>query len=402
MNGPVSMDHYLDLLLSGISPLPPRAVTDLRADPLSTLSSDAIAQRAVPPFDNSAVDGYLIARTDVAGTGPWTLPVSGDVPAGSAPGALPPGHALRVMTGAPVPRGADLIVVPVEDTDSPADLSLPPAVTVCGLRASKSNIRRAGEHLDAGQVAVRAGTPLDAGTVAALISAGAVRIDAHPCPVVTVVTTGDEVGGGGTWSIPNSNGPMVVEALRCLLLKARHIHVPDEEEHLIRALDRAHAESDLIVTVGGISAGAFDVVKAVGLRTSSLTFTRVAMRPGGPQGHGAWRTTPVVCLPGNPLATWVSLHLFGIPVIRRLAGAPAQVSVTQRAHLRLKSDRDIAHAGSSVTLHPVTIDWASGTAHSRAHRSHMVGALAGCTGIAVVRSPVAAGEGIDVIVLQAV
>ena len=386
------------MLMDSIAPLPPVEMPVEGANPLSHLAEDVHAMIPIPKFTNSAVDGYAILKEDIHGSGPWTFLVGGDTPAGSAPVNINNGKAIRVMTGGPVPSTIkDMIVVPVELTNAPADHSLPAEITINELPGERNNIRLVGEHLKEGEIAVAARTPLDAGTVSTVISVGHDTVKAHPCPRVAVITTGDELNQGNPWGIPNSNGPMLVAELQRLGIKnPQHLHSDDNEAALEATFDKAAEIADVIITVGGISAGAFDVVKAVGTKSGGFEFFPVAMKPGKPQGHGQWKGAKVVCLPGNPVAAWVSFRLFVVPVIERLGGGKRVASISELPVVALRSNRALKAREGTVLAIPVAIDWVEKWANSQAHRSHMVGALAGSGGIALVTASVAEGELVDV------
>ncbi|BAU95579.1 molybdopterin biosynthesis enzyme [Corynebacterium suranareeae] len=397
-----SVDEYLVALMDSTTPLDPVEIPSINASHLSHLAEDVVATLPIPKFDNSAVDGYAILKEDIHGSGPWTFLVGGDTAAGAAPVRINNGKAIRVMTGGPIPpTDKELVVVPVELTNAPADHSLPDEITINQLPARSNNIRLKGEHLQPGDVAVSAGTPLDAGTIAAVISVGAPTVSAHPDPKVVVVTTGDELVKDNPWGIPNSNGPMLIAELKRLgVVNPQHVHSDDNPEALEQTFDKVAEEFDLIITVGGISAGAFDVVKAVGTKAGGFEFLTLAMKPGKPQGHGHWNGTKVVCLPGNPVAAWVSFNLFVVPVLKRLGGGKRVASISELPLVWLSSARALGAREGMVFAVPVTIDWATRTAHSVEHRSHMVGALAGSDGLALVTNPIAEGEHVQVLLRQ--
>ncbi|WP_284758703.1 molybdopterin molybdotransferase MoeA [Corynebacterium sp. UMB9976] len=284
------------------------------------LAGEVHAILANPIFDNSAMDGFALHAADVAGTGPWVLPVAGDIPAGAPRIECPPGHVVRVMTGAPVPPGADILVVPVEQTDVPAGpLELPEQITVRTVDLHRSHIRPAGGKHPAGAVVADAGTRVDAGTLAALTSAGVQAVDVYARPTVAMISTGDELvpwpDVPGASQLPDSNLPMIAAlAVEHGAAEVRRFHSGDRGRGLAELLDEASA-CDVIVTTGGISAGAFDVVReVVGPREGSW-FGPVAQRPGTPQGVAPWGEATLVCLPGNPVAAYVSFLLYVAPLL---------------------------------------------------------------------------------------
>lgn len=394
-----SVDEYLCALMDSVEPLECEDFPLTSTPQLRFIAEDIKARLPIPRFDNSAVDGYAVCTRDLTGSGPWILKVAGDTPAGAAAGTLIQGEAVRVMTGAHVPKSSEeFCVVPVELTNAPSDHRLVEQITVLE-RPRKSNVRTAGEHLHEGEIAIEAGTACDAGSIATLISVGVDTVSAHRTPRVTVITTGDELEPDNPWGIPNSNGPMLVAALQRLgIPHALHLHAADDQESLKAAFDQVSAKSDFIITVGGISAGAFDVVKLLGQRTGGFEFFPIAMSPGKPQGHGTWKDTKVLCLPGNPVAAWVSFQLFAVPLIRRLAGGKKVTTIKDLPGVLLSSNRELPAREGILSAVPVTIDWAQQVARSTPHRSHMVGALAGSDGIAIVQeNAVAQGDPVRVI-----
>ncbi|OFT54956.1 molybdopterin molybdenumtransferase MoeA [Actinomyces sp. HMSC06A08] len=319
--------HYRDVLQLG-QPLPPQTVPVEQALG-RVLAQDTPARYSVPPFTNSAMDGFAVRAEDVqAGC---TLPVSTDIHAGRTdPLTLEAGTAMRIMTGAPLPSGANA-VVQVELTEN-ADQNMaeqaPAQVTFSADVAAGANVRRAGEDINAGETLFQAGTRLSAAHLSALVAVGYGQVQIRPGLRVGVVTTGEELRPAGEQlkpgQIPDSNSVLVAslaaEAGASAHLRAFHA---DTVEGFLADLDAAAREVDLLITTGGVSAGAFDVVKAA-LRQKGVTFTKVAMQPGKPQGFGQIRANgrdvPILCLPGNPVSVLVSWYLFAVPLIHKLEG----------------------------------------------------------------------------------
>lgn len=402
-----SVAEHLHAILAALEPLPPRRVLvrGLRQGALSRLAEPARAALPVPAFSASAVDGFLLID-------PASPPSNGgfrvvaDVPAGAAPVCPGPGEAVRVMTGAPVPEVPGVRVVPVENTDAHRTGPAPDRVLIRGLREDR-NIRRIGEHLTVGDVVAEAGCPLDPGTLAALVAAGVASVMAHPAPRVTLITTGDEVhdsdeaagsGPGRDYSIPDSNGVMLGALLRAAGARSVELrHAPDHAEELVGILDEAARTADLILTVGGISAGAYDAVRQAGEAAGTVGFGPVALSPGRPHGAGRWAGTPLLCLPGNPVAAWVGFQLFARPVLGRLAGAPPG-PVTAFPHVRLVAAGALRARPRAATALPARIDWPRGRVHARGIRSHEVASLAGADGLIFLEAgrAVSAGEPVDV------
>lgn len=337
-------ERYVDEALAALRPLDAVPVRLEDAHGL-VLAEDVTAALPVPPWTNSAMDGYALRAEDAAGAAeraPVVLPVSGDVPAGSAPAPLPPGTAMRIMTGAMLPEGADA-VVRVEDTDqSPGPRPLPGAVAIHAAPGIGLNVRRAGEGCAAGDPVMRAGTVLSATAISALASVGRDEVLARPRPRVAVVSTGAELVAPGQGlapgTIPDSNSLLLAGLVReCGAAFAGARRSADTAEDLTRALVEAAGGADLVVTSGGVSAGAFDpltmlATRAANTRTAPgarvrISFAKVAMQPGKPQGHGAvlsddGREVPLLCLPGNPVSVLVSFTLVVAPALALLAGHP--------------------------------------------------------------------------------
>ena len=390
-----TMDEHLQAALALVAPLQHTAqvsTRDLNDHHGIVVARDVMSAAAIPPFTNSAMDGFLVRSTDLAGDGPWTFPVSGDIPAGSPPVPVSAGHAVRIMTGAPVPedpdtKGDELYVIPIENTDARNDV-MPTTVTVKDYNPHRAHIRHRGEHVQPGDVVTHAGTRIDAGVIATLISAGVEQVELYPRPTVCVITSGDEVGDArNAWGIPNSNGPMLVAAAHASGAVPTHRHVRDDAAAVHAAIDTAASEFDLVVTVGGVSAGAYDVVRAVG-GTADMWFGPVDIQPGKPQGLGTWNGTPVMCLPGNPVAAYVSFFLFVVPVLHTLAGMPAPHSVWHRPHVSAFVSDDFPQPGPRTRFIPVQLTWgergATATLPHGGTGSHMVATLAGVHGLAVL------------------
>lgn len=291
------------------------------------LAADVVAPLSLPGFDNSAMDGFAVYADDIAAAtadSPVTLPVADDIPAGRTDtGALKPGTAQRIMTGAPLPAGATA-VVPVEATD--ADFSTT-AVQVSIRTAARDgqHIRRAGEDVAAGMTVLRTGqvlTPAALGLAAAL---GFGALTVLPRQRVLVMSTGSELVAPGTPLLPGqiyeSNAVMLAAAVRDAGGEAVVADAVDDDVDAFHAALAAHAGSaDLIITTGGVSAGAYEVVKDA--LTGGVEFVKVAMQPGMPQGAGTVSGTPIVTLPGNPVSSLVSFEVFVRAPLRAAMGLP--------------------------------------------------------------------------------
>lgn len=340
-----TLDEHRAAALTLASPLPTEQVG--LADALGrALADDVRTTEALPRWANSAMDGYAVRRADLLGASeehPVTLWVVADLPAGaSADPRIDPGTAARIMTGAPVPTDADAIV-PVEHTDG-GTLS----VTVRKEPAEGAHVRRPGEDAAEGDLVVAAGTVLGPAHVSACASVGQATVTVHRRPRVAVVSTGDElVTPGeplGRGTLPDSNSWLLAAAVRDAGADAIRLGPVGDDPAVLRALlDELDAGThpsgpvDAVVTSGGVSVGAYDVVKAALLDEPGVEFVPVAVQPGKPQGLGRLRHgTPVFALPGNPVSSFVSFELFVRPALRRAAGAseverPAVVAVVDDA-----------------------------------------------------------------------
>ncbi|NDH19256.1 MAG: molybdopterin molybdenumtransferase MoeA [Actinobacteria bacterium] len=323
----VSVDDYREGILAGLEPLDP--ITLPLADSHGcVLADDVVAQWPLPSFDNSSMDGYAVIASDVSTASeasPVTLTVIDDVPAGSrADVALRPGCAVRIMTGAPIPSGTDCIV-PVEVTDAGTD-----SVEIRERVAAGSYIRRAGEDVIIGDVVVRAGTLLSSRQLAVIAAVGKGHLVVYPRPRVAVLSTGSELVEPGTplskGMISDSNSFLLVSAANEAGAQAYRVPpVPDDAEAFSAAISDQLHRADLILTSGGVSMGAYDTVKEVFSSYGTVEFTKVAMHPGMPQGHGVVGESdderiPVITLPGNPVSSYISFQNFVRPAINKLRG----------------------------------------------------------------------------------
>jgi molybdopterin molybdotransferase len=289
------------------------------------LAEQVIADAPLPSFDNSAMDGYAVRAVDLKHATPdkpIVLPVVGDVVAGArSVSGMGPGLCMRIMTGAPIPAGADA-VIPLEDTDR--------GVAKVAIHRSVRTgecVRRAGEDLAAGAIALAPGAALGPQQIALLAAVGHDRVLVRPRPRVVVISTGSElveVGKRpGFGEIADSNSYMLAAAARDAGADAYRVGiVPDDHAKLLDVLDSQLLRADLIITSGGVSMGAFDVVKQALSQLGTVEFVRIAMQPGMPQGFGhlGRDKTPIFCLPGNPVSSLVSFEVFVRPAIRKLLG----------------------------------------------------------------------------------
>ena len=383
----VPFDQARAAVLERLRPLPAREVP--LGDALGcVLADDVTAAEDLPPFANSAMDGFAVRAADLAGASdrePIALEVTGEVFAGSA--RLPTvqaGGAARIMTGGPLPPGADA-VVPVEQATVDGD-----AVRIRLAPGERQFVREAGEDVRAGAVVLERGRVLDPAAVGMLASVGRRLVPVHPKPRVTVVSTGDElVDPGdplGPGQIRDSNSWLLVaqaraagaDAFRCGKLR-------DDPEALRRGFALAAAEGNLVLTSGGVSVGERDYTKQVLAELGDVRSFRVAMQPGMPQAFGFAAGTPLYGLPGNPVSCFVVFEMLVRPALRRLAGHPDD---------RLDRPRVVARLGEAVRSPPGKVSFLR--VRLQVGDDGLVATLTGHQGSGVLSSCVAA-DGLAVV-----
>lgn len=332
------------------------------------LAAPVQAPEPLPAFDNSAMDGYAVRAADVAGAtdeSPVRLPVGEDIPAGAPVGDLAPGSTRRIMTGAPLPRGADA-VVEVEATDGGTD-----EVEIRAARSAGTFVRRAAGDVAVGSTVLEPGAVLGAAQVGLLAALGVTEVTVCRRPRVLVCSTGSELAEDpdpAAGQIRDSNGALLATAVEQAGGEAvRRLWVADDVPAFLSALDEALDGVDLVLTTGGVSAGAYEVVKdALGSR--GIEFLKVAMQPGMPQGCGHYAgpagAVPIVCLPGNPVSALTSFEVFVRPALRASYGHPRPRRRVVKATLAEAVDKpagkrqlrrgrlDPGDAGAAATVTP--------------------------------------------------
>jgi molybdopterin molybdotransferase len=340
------------------------------------VAEDLVAGEPLPPFDNSAMDGYAVAIAEFEGAGPWALEVTGESSAGKEPPWLARGAACRIFTGAPVPEGADAVVMQ-EHVTREGDV-----VRFAARPRPGQNIRRAGEDLARDSVAIAAGTRLSAGGLALAAMLGRSEIAVARRPVVTILCTGDELRSPGDAarpaSIPESNSAPLAALARQAGATVRVAPIAhDEPRATLRAIEQALDGTDLLLTVGGVSVGDHDVVRPSLERAGvKLDFWRVAIKPGKPIAFGRGARADVLGLPGNPASAIVTFTLFGMPLLRAMQRDARPLPMLLRARLaaahkrspdRLQLVRAMLQLDGGTLAARVHDNQASGAATSLAH-----------------------------------
>ena len=353
-SAPSTVEEYQAAILSVITPLAPVSL-ELAAAEGCVLAEDVTAAVALPSFDNSSMDGYAVHAADVAGAAedsPATFLVTGEIAAGDiGTYRLAPGTAMRIMTGARLPAGADA-VVPVEWTDD-GDAQ----VAIYRPAEHGNAVRYVGGDAAEGETLLTAGTRMRPMQIAVAASAGRRAVSVRPRPRVVVLSTGDELTEPGTPLVPgriwDSNSYMIAAAAReAGAVASRRAGVPDDPAGVLPVLEEQLAHADLLITTGGVSMGGeHDVVKAALRELGTVTFRKVAMQPGMPQGFGVLGKggeggngpVPIFTLPGNPVSAYVSFQMFVRPALAALQGASdlslPQVRATLTGPVRSPSGR---------------------------------------------------------------
>jgi len=402
----VPVDEHLKRILDSIDTLPAYDQPLLEVMGLP-IAEDIMAPLPLPAFDNSGMDGYAVVHHDVASASeqrPVHLPVVGEIAAGAATiMAMSPGTAVRIMTGAPVPQGCDAIV-PVEWTDGGTS-----AVVIVQAPEVGQHIRRAGEDVAVGDRLVSEGDLIGPRQIGLLASVGTSRVASRPRPRVVVISTGDELREPGeklgSDSICDGNSYMLAAAARAAGAIAYRVGiVRDDHEGFAEALSDQLVRADVVVTSGGVSKGAYDVVKEVLQEQGTVRFDEVAMQPGKPQGFGfvGEDGTPIFTLPGNTVSSYVSFEVFVLPALRKMMGRKVLsrplMRATTTAPLRsFQGKRQYVRALYEVGRERATVTPVGG------HGSHLVGDLSQANALVVLaeeQTTVAPGQPVPVLLLD--
>lgn len=402
---PISVEEHLARILDAVGPLAPQQVPLL--DALGLVAAEELRSTLdLPHFDNSAMDGYAARHADLVAATPESpvhLPVVGTIGAGSEQQVrVEPGTAAKVMTGAPVPPGAD-VVVPYEWTDRGGV-----AVRIDRAPSPGQHVRPAGEDVARGDLLIEAGTVLTARHLGLLAAVGRPSVLVRPRPRVVILSTGSELREPGQPlgpdSIYDANSYLLAATARDLGATPYRVGlVPDDPAAFLAELEDQLGRADVVVTSGGVSMGDFDVVKAA-LRPRGVWFGPVAMQPGKPQGFGVLESggaeVPIFCLPGNPVSSYLSFQLFVAPALRTMLGRDAadHARVTARLTHALTSP-----AGRRQYLRGAYDAETGSVSPVGGPGSHLVGYLAEADALIVLpedATEVAAGTQVEVIPLE--
>lgn len=391
-------------VLDGCAPLD--TTTTRTADALGLVTAEPInCNEFVPPFNNTAVDGYAVLAADTKGA-PVDLQVVGAIAAGEAPSTpITPGTAIRIMTGAPLPEGADAIVM-VEETTTNNDGTI---VTVNSGVDAGAAVRRAGEDMRPGQQVFDSGTLLQPGHLGVLATLGIASIATHRRPLVGVISTGDELVDGpqelAPGQIRDSNRRTLLAMVQQSGCTAVDLGLIRDDEDAVEAALRGGAERcDAIITSGGVSMGDFDYVKLVLSRIADMRWMQIAIKPAKPMAFGTLDGTPVFGLPGNPVSSMVSYELMARPGLRKMLGLTG--GALNRPRITAIAEGPLPRRPDGKThFARVNLRWDDGTPTIKSaggQGSHQLSAMAGAHALAVLPDGdgLAVGDSAKIIVLH--
>jgi len=414
----ISVEEALDRILSYVP------VLEAEDKPISdalgqVLAEDVVSGMDIPPLDNTAMDGYAVRATDTAGaseSSPVRLRVIGELAAGYIfDGEVTAGTAVRIMTGAPMPRGADA-VVPFEETDEPPGRGFGSFAKsrddVGILKAAQpgANIRYAAEDVRRGDVIIRAGSVLHPAQIGVIASLGMATARVHRRPVVAVLSTGDEIVEPGQplrpGQIYDANAYSIAAMVEANGGIPRRLGVASDTVEALTAKLREGLDADMLVTSAGVSRGDYDVVKDVLAKEGEVNFWTVRMRPGKPLAFGAFasggRRVPHIGLPGNPVSSMVSFELFGRPAIYRMLGR----SDWERPRVRAIADEPIPNTDARRVFARAILTERAGRWHAALtgpQGSGILTSMAVANALAIVPEDVpgvGVGEEVDAILLD--
>ncbi len=401
-----SVDEHLEVVLGRVAALPAFEQPLMDAIGL-VLCEDIVSGVSLPGFDNSAMDGYAVQAGDLAGASdenPIRLPVVGEFRAGrSEPIVVTPGTCVRIMTGAPMPRGADS-VVPVEWTDGGTV-----NVRITQQPPLGASVRLAGEDVTAGAKVLDSDTVLGPRQIAVLAAVGRARVKARPRPRVVVISTGAELREPGSrlgdGQIYDSNSYTLAACARDAGAVVYRVGIVDDDpKRIMDTLSDQLVRADLVVTTGGVSMGAYDIVKEELSKLGTVDFPQVAMQPGKPQGFGVIGEdeVPIFTLPGNPVSAYISFEVFVRPALRKMMGQmPYRRSLVPGVTL----DGFSSPAGRRQFVRAAATSgdegWMASTVGG--HGSHLLGGLSRANALIVVPEDVTsvrAGDQVELMLLD--
>lgn len=414
----ISVEEALERILSYVR------VMEVEEKPIldalyQVAAEDIVSDMDIPSLDNTAMDGYAVRAADTAGASeasPVNLRVAGELAAGYLfDGEVHAGEAVRIMTGAPMPRGSDA-VVPFEETDEPSGRAFGSFAksrdTVGVLKAANvgANIRYAAEDVHRGQVIIPRGSVLHPARTGVLASLGKATVRVHRRPVVAVLSTGDEVVPPGEPLKPgqlyDSNSYSVAAMVQASGGVARRLGIARDTVDALTAKLREGLDADMLVTSAGVSRGDYDVVKDVLAKEGEIDFWTVRMRPGKPLAFGAFtsggRRVPHIGLPGNPVSSMVSFELFGRPAIYKMLGRDDW----ERPRVRAVADEEIPNRDGRRVFARAIVSMRDGRYHAALtgpQGSGILTSMAQANALAVVPEDVAlvrAGDDVDAILLD--
>jgi molybdopterin molybdotransferase len=404
IRGMLELEEARQRLLDALQPLPGETV------PLSQATGRVAAETVaspidLPPFDNSAMDGYAVRSADVesaSAQAPVPLQLAAHVPAGTVlTGTVESGACVRVFTGSPLPNGADAVVM---QEDTRIETGQPGAVLILDRAKPWENVRFRGEDVKAGAVLARAGEAITPGRVGLMAAVGISSVNAHRRPVVGLLATGSELVEAGQPLPPGKIYESNRAALEPLLVRSGAVArvfplVPDTLEATCRALKQALDECDAVVTSGGVSVGELDFVKAAFEKLGGkMDFWKVAIRPGKPFVFGRWNDKLLFGLPGNPVSAMVTFLLLVRPALRRWQGATDVLPPITHGILA----EALTNRGDRRHFMRVRMDESGAVRSTGAQASHLLSSLAAANGLVEVppNATLAAGSPVCVIRIE--